>query len=128
MRMVAGVVMASVVAVGGLLFASAADAGTYIAPSTSTGSTAARGAATLDPPRYFRYDFRVKGVIIWNEANASSVRNGLGSPGQGFYVDYAENNGPSYTCDNGVKSRAWEHGYNGVTKVSGFVPVCNLVL
>ncbi|MCK2219525.1 hypothetical protein MF672_037895 [Actinomadura sp. ATCC 31491] len=70
------------------------------------------------------YDFAVPGVIIWNGPSASSGRNGLGYPGQGFAPDRSEEH-ELYRCDQ-FESTLWHHGRNLATGVVGWVPACNL--
>lgn len=72
-------------------------------------------------------DFRVPGVIIWSERNARSKHNGLGYPNQGFDVDNVEEGEP-YTCDDGNTTTSWSHGQDVQTKVTGWVPRCNLII
>jgi len=77
------------------------------------------------PREYWRYDFTVSGVRIWSDDNPHSTILGLGYPGQGFNVDLVYGSDYSYTCDNGVTTWTWLHGYDIATGVTGFVPTCN---
>ncbi|MEU9838568.1 hypothetical protein AB0C69_05020 [Actinomadura sp. NPDC048032] len=71
-------------------------------------------------------DFRVPGVVIWDNPLNTARRVGLGYPGQKF--DAIRGSGPwdYYSCDNGVTSNFWIYGRNMATGVVGWVPDCNL--
>jgi hypothetical protein len=71
-------------------------------------------------------DFRVPGVVIWDNPLNTAHRVGLGYPGQKF--DAIRGSGPwdYYRCDNGVTSNFWIYGRNVATNVVGWVPDCNL--
>ncbi|MGI5207522.1 hypothetical protein ACQEU6_38840 [Spirillospora sp. CA-108201] len=71
-------------------------------------------------------DFRVAGVVIWDNPLNTANRVGLGYPGQKF--DAIRGSGPwdYYRCDNGVTSNFWIYGRNVATGVVGWVPDCNL--
>ncbi|MEV0660794.1 hypothetical protein ACIBI3_11495 [Actinomadura luteofluorescens] len=102
---------------------------TYANPEARKGSggpanAAPRRAAASHADRY--PDFRVPGVVIWDNPLNTARRVGLGYPGQKF--DAIRGSGPwdYYSCDNGVTSNFWIYGRNMATGVVGWVPDCNL--
>jgi hypothetical protein len=99
------------------------------ATPASAGERNDRSGSVVAPADYYgRHEFRVPGVRIWRSYSTSSAVVGLGYPGQGFFSDFQEYTPPNaYTCDNGVTTVYWNHGYDMATGVTGYVPFCNLV-
>ncbi|NDU72764.1 hypothetical protein GWI34_08995 [Actinomadura sp. DSM 109109] len=99
---------------------------TYVNPEARKGTAnPSRHAKARSGPPYA--DFRVAGVVIWDNPLNTANRVGLGYPGQKF--DAIRGSGPwdYYRCDNGVTSNFWIYGRNVATNVVGWVPDCNLV-
>ena len=98
---------------------------TYVNPGARPQPNTA--AASHHQQHHHQYaDFRVPGVVIWDNPLTTARRVGLGYPGQKF--DAIRGSGPwdYYRCDNGVTSNFWIYGRNVATGVVGWVPDCNL--
>ena len=126
-------VAASVAACAAALAVAPANAATTNTATTNTAMTntaparAAGPVAHASPADDFTWDFRVPGVRIFQQPTADSAVVGLGYPGQ-LFIGPGGSPSPDYQCDNGVVSHTFEQGTDQVTGVSGWVPLCNLVL